>query len=729
MPDEDVVRFGDDLELDPAAYELRRAGRPLRLERIPFETLRLLIERRPNLVSREDIITRIWGKDVFLDTDTSINSSIRKIRQVLRDDPENPTFIQTVTGKGYRFIAAVNVADSPASAATPTAALSASLDGHPTSSPPQTAEPDPSRTPRTKSTAHPRRLLWIAIGATVVIAAYIAAWKLRPAPPVPAISAPIPLTTYHGSQLSPSFSPDGNRVAFHWDGEKEDNFDIYVKPLSVDATPLRLTTDPAPDFWPAWSPDGSTIAFQRNVAPGQMDLMLISALGGPERKLAELRTSTRPFGLRPAWSADSKWIIVPSLAGDSTALSRVSVETGESTQITSPGIGFEDLLPAISADGGALVFARIPQIYALGDLYRVPLDANAKPTEPPHRIATGEGSDGMAIPAWTPDGKEILARTFIGAVRLPADGSAAPKPVLWPGPNPTWLEISRRGNRLAYSVLSGDANIYRIDLAARVPTPEAIVNSTERDVFPQYSPDGSRLAFYSYRTGSGQVYVSDANGNLPRQLTFVPQGQAATPHWSPDGKTLAIDSNVTGLSQIYLLSPDGGKMKQLTEGSYVNYSAIWSRDGKWIYFTSKRSGRDEVWKMPDGGGPAIQITHNGGSGATESIDSKTLYYAKEAGAGSIWRMPVAGGPEQQIADSLYRTNFAVTSRGIYYMTSPDFSRKSALKFYNFSTQATTITLPIGLPEFGLDVSPDGRYLAYDQIDNPGSVLMLIENFR
>jgi DNA-binding response OmpR family regulator len=100
----DVVKLGDDLELDRVAYELRRCGRALKLERIPMEILLLLIERKGQLVSREDIIERIWGKDVFLDTDTSINSAIRKIRQVLKDDPEKPTFIQTVTGKGYRFI-------------------------------------------------------------------------------------------------------------------------------------------------------------------------------------------------------------------------------------------------------------------------------------------------------------------------------------------------------------------------------------------------------------------------------------------------------------------------------------------------------------------------------------------------------------------------------------------------------------------------------------------------
>jgi len=97
--------LGDGYELDLRAYELRRSGRPLKLERIPMEVLTLLIERRGELVTREQIIEGIWGKDVFLDTESGINAAIRKIRQVLKDDPERPRFVQTVTGRGYRFVA------------------------------------------------------------------------------------------------------------------------------------------------------------------------------------------------------------------------------------------------------------------------------------------------------------------------------------------------------------------------------------------------------------------------------------------------------------------------------------------------------------------------------------------------------------------------------------------------------------------------------------------------
>ena len=103
----DSIQFGEDFELDPRSYELRRADRVLKLERIPMELLLLLIEGRGQLVTRDQIIERIWGKDVFLDTDNSINAAIRKIRQVLKDDPEHPRFVQTITGRGYRFIAAV----------------------------------------------------------------------------------------------------------------------------------------------------------------------------------------------------------------------------------------------------------------------------------------------------------------------------------------------------------------------------------------------------------------------------------------------------------------------------------------------------------------------------------------------------------------------------------------------------------------------------------------------
>jgi TolB-like protein/DNA-binding winged helix-turn-helix (wHTH) protein len=99
--------FGE-FELDGARFELRRNGRVLKVERIPLELLILLAERNGNIVSRQEIIERLWGKGVFLDTEHGINTAIRKIRSVLHDDAERPRFVQTIQGKGYRFLAEPN---------------------------------------------------------------------------------------------------------------------------------------------------------------------------------------------------------------------------------------------------------------------------------------------------------------------------------------------------------------------------------------------------------------------------------------------------------------------------------------------------------------------------------------------------------------------------------------------------------------------------------------------
>ncbi len=106
-----VFRF-DEAEVDEGRYELRRQGRMVKLEKIPMELLLLLVGRCGDLVTREEIIARLWGKDVFVDTEQGINTAIRKIRQALRDDPEQPRFVQTVVGKGYRFVAPVTVIES-----------------------------------------------------------------------------------------------------------------------------------------------------------------------------------------------------------------------------------------------------------------------------------------------------------------------------------------------------------------------------------------------------------------------------------------------------------------------------------------------------------------------------------------------------------------------------------------------------------------------------------------
>jgi TolB-like protein/DNA-binding winged helix-turn-helix (wHTH) protein/Tfp pilus assembly protein PilF len=112
----DTVRFRE-FELNVAAYELRRDGRAVRLERLPMDLLIMLVQRRGDLVTRGDIVQRLWGPDVFVDVETGVHTAIRKIRQALRDSAETPAFIETIPGKGYRFVAPVE----SVAAATPVA--------------------------------------------------------------------------------------------------------------------------------------------------------------------------------------------------------------------------------------------------------------------------------------------------------------------------------------------------------------------------------------------------------------------------------------------------------------------------------------------------------------------------------------------------------------------------------------------------------------------------------
>src|SRR5580704_6124201 len=103
---EDPISF-EDFSLDRVAYELRRGGQPVHLERHSLELLFLLAERRGALVTRQEILDRVWGKGVFIDVAHAINNAVHKIRRALDDDPEVSRFVVTVPAKGYRFVAPI----------------------------------------------------------------------------------------------------------------------------------------------------------------------------------------------------------------------------------------------------------------------------------------------------------------------------------------------------------------------------------------------------------------------------------------------------------------------------------------------------------------------------------------------------------------------------------------------------------------------------------------------
>jgi DNA-binding winged helix-turn-helix (wHTH) protein len=110
MPDK-KVRFAE-FELDFDRFQLYRAGKPVRLEGLPLQLLMFLVENQRSLVTREQIAEVLWGKDVFVDVEQGINTAIRKVRMALADDSAQPQYLQTVVGRGYRFVAPTNDGES-----------------------------------------------------------------------------------------------------------------------------------------------------------------------------------------------------------------------------------------------------------------------------------------------------------------------------------------------------------------------------------------------------------------------------------------------------------------------------------------------------------------------------------------------------------------------------------------------------------------------------------------
>src|SRR5712672_2019818 len=102
----------NDIELDLGRYELRRQGRRVKLEKKPMELLIFLVARREQLVSRKEIVTKLWRSHLFIETEPNINNIVRKIRTALGDDSDKPRFLETVVGKGYRFVGPVRVIDA-----------------------------------------------------------------------------------------------------------------------------------------------------------------------------------------------------------------------------------------------------------------------------------------------------------------------------------------------------------------------------------------------------------------------------------------------------------------------------------------------------------------------------------------------------------------------------------------------------------------------------------------
>lgn len=547
----------------------------------------------------------------------------------------------------------------------------------------------------------------------------------------------VPLTTYPGFQLYPTLSPDGNQVAFEWNKEGQES-DIYVK-LIGPGEPLQLTHHPARDFSPAWSPDGRQIAFLRELPGGKAAVLMIPALGGSERKLCELANPVIYYfwidGRFLAWTPDGKSLIVSTRPTDAQpyGLFLLSTETGEMRSLTkAPPGSFADRDPVFSPDGKALAFSRHSR-YLVSDIYVLPLTTDFAAAGDPRRLTSLGGI--TSGPAWTPDGREITFSSNQGGTqalwKTSASGSRKPERLAAFGENGTFPVIASHARRLVYVKNRVDVNIWKLplDIRRQAGAPVRLIYSSRQDGNPDISPDGTRVVFQSDRSGPLEIWSTDASGNEAVALTSFGTGHTGTPRWSPDGKQVAFDSNVSGLFQIYVMPVEGGRPRQLTTGGLLNAIPSWSRDGKWIYFSSLReTGSARIWKVPSGGGVPIQVTQAEGSVSRESADGTLLFYLNEASR-ELWEIPVSGGEEKRVLDSVLQRNFAVAKSGIYFEHAESQGR-SSLRYFSFADRTQTVLKMLDKPlHNGIAISPDERSLLYSQVDDRGSDLILVENFK
>jgi eukaryotic-like serine/threonine-protein kinase len=597
-----------------------------------------------------------------------------------------------------------------------------------------------------------RRALWTRVAPAVgVVAAVLLGGVMYFRNQGPQALVSRPLTTLVGEEACPTLSADGNFVAFSWPGESGENEDIYVKLIGGGTGISRLTKDPGRDFGPAWSPDGKYIAYLHSGSGDEAEVRVTGPIQNSDDRL--LATVLVNPGHAPgpgigttlrrelpvpyiAWSPDGKYLAVPirEVAGGPSSIWLVSTETGDRQRLTStPFPSFGDSSPVFSPDGKRLSFSRTKSL-AASDAYLLNLTPDLKPIGEPRRLTSRNRE--IHSMAWAPRSTLLIALDNpIGGGnvwRFPTSGDGAPE-VLPLGNTVRDVAVSLRAQRMVFSRAFYDNNIWRLPLRDPGPTGELpvgkkFISSTLLEDNPQYSPDGSKIAFESNRNGAMEVWLCNADGENAMPLTKFGGLPSGTPRWSPDGKWIAFDHMEDGVWGIFVIRAEGGSPKRIgaRAGDVV---PSWSHDGNWIYHASNRTGRFEIWKTPVAGGGEVQVTRNGGFVAFESADGNRLFYTKNDEHSSLWTMPLPGGSEEQVADSVYERSFTVTENGVYYIPAPT-SGPMVIKFLDFATRKIRDAGRLEGPTFeGLSVSPDGKYLLYTQTDGAGADLLTIDNFR
>jgi serine/threonine protein kinase/Tol biopolymer transport system component len=557
---------------------------------------------------------------------------------------------------------------------------------------------------------------------TIVIGAVIASalWARREvaANVSPSISR---LPASAGVLSKAALSPDGSSVVFPWTGDGIEDPELVLIRIGT-GTRVRLTTDPGTEEWPAWSPDGRQIAFIR-CGSERCGIFTLPIDGGPEHKLRDLRYD-RYNDL--AWSPDGQSIVYaerPS-ASEAYALFDLSLDKSSTRRLTAPrSVNLGELRFAFSPDGTMLAIIRI------GTSIEVLLHSIKDGTEKILLTGQHEWFGGVE---WSADAQHLILSANQRGVRglwtLPVTGGDLQRLAV-AGEDSFYPSLSSRSGRLAFVREFRDWDFTRVAIGRRSVHASASFPSSGRlDLDPAFSPDGRKLAFVSERSGTREVWVSNADGGEAVQLTSFGGTTVGRPSWSPDGQFLAFHA-----AGIHIVPATGGPPRRVADSGEM---PSWSADARSIYFM-RSMPQFQVWKVPAAGGRAVQAITSEAFTPRESSDGLNLYFP--TAGGGIWRRPVAGGVETQVIQDFewpLPGYWALFEGGIYYVareTLFDHTVVNRLKFFDFIHHRTVILglLTGAIDDWvgGLTVSSDRKTLLYSHRTYQSSEVVLVEHFR
>ena len=579
-------------EIDLQSGELWKAGFRIKLQGQPFKVLTALLERPGQVVTRDELQSRLWGKDTVVDFDHSLGTAINKIREALGDSAENPRFIETLSRRGYRFIAPVGVIEPiPDTSADPSATgpIATRLVLPPNLQPPTRTPLPPSLPPPGSSTTTPissttsHQILWTSIALTAAAAACIAGFFLGSARSTTTPTHILQIT--HNGHLAPSVDSMENLAAPVTDGVH-----LYAATLdsghsllsSVSITggfvePLNIPSEVASPTLGDISPDGSRLLLRDHLSPeSEQPLWIVPTTGGSALRVGDVLAHDA------TWMPSNGGILYAN--GNNLYLTVITSSTPR-LYATLPGRAF---WLRWSPNGQLLRFTILDPLAHTVSLWQLTPDNRT-----PQRILPNFNQPaGECCGVWTADGRAFVFQSSKGGNNdlWKLSGNSISDPVrLTDGPLEFKSPVAARsGSRIFFMGADARSELESVEPNGDLLPVKGFLSTAVR---VDYTRDGKWVC---WTNTSGQLWRARSDGTEILQIT--PDNlYAFLARWSPDGSHLAVMAREAGkVWRIYLTSANGGDFQPVLNESRNAADPSWSPDGKSILFgrTNDQMGKD-----------------------------------------------------------------------------------------------------------------------------------------